>query len=367
MTQRERSLLRVLVVIVALGGGLFLIYQWFLAPMQDYDRNIARLEDETGTKLDQLDVIRKGKKDLARWRVMGLPSDPNVAALEYSKFLQTLLTSSQLRVEEFTSSEPKVAAAPGKKPSYTPYTVDVKARGELSALARALEKFQRTPLLHRVKKLTLSRPEGGKESGKGLAIHMTVEALIVNGSEKRGSELLGPEQKKVMVAAAPSRSYGDMARQSIFQGAPPPKLVKEPNPEEDRRILEHVILDSITLADRETEKFRNKEAFLRIYYYKARDIKLCPSAGFDRFQVWDEEGKRVLVQGKVLRIDARDVYFQAKENIYGIHMGQSVADAMSRSLTAREIEALGLPGSKTRAENKTEKRDNTEQIGSGPR
>lgn len=361
MTQRERSLLRVLLLVVGVGGGAFLLYQFLIAPLQRHDRTIASLMDEIEAKDARVKAINRDRKRLEQWKVMSLPTDPETASLEYAKFLEPLFTRNGLQLDDYKVSLPKAPkAGPGPKPTYSGMTVSIKARGELAGFAKMMDAFQKTPLLHRVKSLTLARPEGKKDD-RGLTAQLTVEALTLPGAAKRGDELLGSAQRAVKVETA-ARPYGDLARKDIFRGAPPPEppVAKGPeiDPEEDRRVLEHVVLHSITHADRETQKFRNHEAFLRILYYKAPDIRLCPSAGFDRFRVWDEEGKRSLVEGKVLRIDPRDVYFRARDAVYGIHMGQTLADALRRPLGTRELEALGLAPTPAGAKGgKAEKQD----------
>jgi hypothetical protein len=51
-----------------------------------------------------------------------------------------------------------------------------------------------------------------------------------------------------------------------------------------------------------------------------------------------------LLRAKVLRIDQRDMYFQVKEYVYGIHIGQTVADAMRRSLSDADLKEKNLTG-----------------------
>jgi hypothetical protein len=63
---------------------------------------------------------------------------------------------------------------------------------------------------------------------------------------------------------------------------------------------------------------------------------LAAAAGFDTFPMWD--GKK----GKVLRVDLRDVYVRVDEKVYGIHIGQNLAEALKRPLSAKELKGLGL-------------------------
>ena len=50
----------------------------------------------------------------------------------------------------------------------------------------------------------------------------------------------------------------------------------------------------------------------------------------------------MLVRAKVLRVDQRDVYFQVGEDMYGIHIGQSLWDAMKKRINEDVADELEL-------------------------
>ena len=65
------------------------------------------------------------------------------------------------------------------------------------------------------------------------------------------------------------------------------------------------------------------EAFLRNLLFRTREVRVRDKkGGFNTFQIKNEDGTKVLVNATVLRIDERDVYFQVKEDVYGIHIGR---------------------------------------------
>jgi hypothetical protein len=43
-----------------------------------------------------------------------------------------------------------------------------------------------------------------------------------------------------------------------------------------------------------------------------------------------------------MKINARDIIFRVNENYYSLHIGQSVAEAMRKTLNGSELKGLGL-------------------------
>jgi hypothetical protein len=235
--------------------------------------------------------------------------------------------------------------------------------------------MQAAPLAHRIKSMTLTRPDA-KDPNK-LNIQLTVEALIVHKAFARDSYIapdqrlavldalagrlggpiglnmmmwaagpLGPRGGDLLVSKDIARNYNDIGRKNIFIGYAAPTITKPPPPptpvvEED----EFDMRSQIRLVSTDPV---NKEAFLRNYAVKAPEMRLRPKAGFDSFKVMNESQTRTLVQAKVIRIDQRDVYFIAKDAdlgahlIYGLHIGDTLKQAMDRPLSDEELEERGL-------------------------
>lgn len=61
-----------------------------------------------------------------------------------------------------------------------------------------------------------------------------------------------------------------------------------------------------------------------------KTMRLRASTGFDVFRVMDEAGKVELVRGKVLQIRARDIDFQVGDQVYAVHLGDSVREALNK-------------------------------------
>ena len=144
-----------------------------------------------------------------------------------------------------------IAAQVGKKPVYIPLTYNVRAKASLGNLVQMLEHFQRAPLLHRIKSLTIARVENTvaarKKRDDVVTVQMTVEALR---RQWRGTRRLGFDPRLLAldtlmvlahrpggIALAPSilnptgplwprqltrsatpRKYADIAKKNIFLG-----------------------------------------------------------------------------------------------------------------------------------------------------
>jgi hypothetical protein len=87
-----------------------------------------------------------------------------------------------------------------------------------------------------------------------------------------------------------------------------------------------------------------KTAFLRNIVYREPERKLIATAnsGYDTFRVTDADTGFVFFKAKVLRIDARALYFQVKDEIFELQIGKDLADAVMEPLSSPEIEALAL-------------------------
>jgi RNA polymerase sigma factor (sigma-70 family) len=85
-----------------------------------------------------------------------------------------------------------------------------------------------------------------------------------------------------------------------------------------------------------------EEAWLRDLLIPKREVRIGARAGIDTFQLWDQDTSQVVARAKVLRVDHRDVYFQVQQDVYCIHIGETIARAMRRPLSQAELDALKI-------------------------
>jgi hypothetical protein len=384
MNFREMRLLIALMVILGGGGGGLLVYQFFVKPLGDANTKIKSLKSAVELKQEQFDATMAERKLLERARLMSLSPNPHLARAEYDKYLYPLLVSCKLDIEGFSPTQPSTfkdasatQAGNALKPTHQILATEVKAKGDLESLVKALELIQRTPLMHRIKSLTIDRDMAVKNATDRLNIKMIVEAMIVGKAEPHSDGPFAPDLRLMVletvsaIEGAPigiallpwivgptgpvaydrmisesgyRRQYRQIALKNIFNGLVPlPAYNPAPSAEEDAAVLdldpldvrEYVRLDMTESGERAT--FRN-------LVFKTGPIKLRTASwsGYDTFRIMSEFGTRTLVKGKVVRIAQRDVYFQVREDMYAIHLGQSLADAMRHRLTTSEMKALNL-------------------------
>ena len=339
----SRVLTAVLIMVLGGGGALFLGHRIFWKPYRDAQDRLADIENEVDLKDRQRRTFDADQQSVAKWKKLSLPNDPNRAAAEYAKMLKPALRDSGLVVDDFQGPPPQdfSGSSTQKKAKHTVLPFQVRAKGTVESLAKALDALQRLPVMHRVKTMVVDRLDAKDKTGR-IGVQMTIEAMIVSGANNK----LNPE---TVLPASTNRAYADVGQRNPFLGLippppPPPPPKKDPPPAEvvveepppGRDIREFVSIDTITPT--------SNEAFLRITAYKAPPVRLrsTPMSGYDTFRITNEDRSRVFVKGKVLRIDARDIYFQVAEDVYRFHFGQTLAEAMVRPLNVSQMEELEL-------------------------
>jgi hypothetical protein len=167
---------------------------------------------------------------------------------------------------------------------------------------------------------------------------MTLEVLIAAGMKPEDkSAALDPDTSVKLPSPANSRQYKDIALKNIFLGyqPPPPPRPPEGDPTEDI-IPEHVKLNLCEPT--------SGYATLKNLLFATNEMKLKSKkgTGYNTFQIRNATGTKTLVQATVLRIDQREMYFQVKDEVYGVHIGETIAKAMRLSIPDAELERLQL-------------------------
>jgi hypothetical protein len=140
----------------------------------------------------------------------------------------------------------------------------------------------------------------------------------------RGQALLVPQM--------PHRNYSDMARLNPFVGGIPVGDDALALAEKKKRLEREAITNATLVFTNFSEQ---KALLVPPEKSEQQPIKLAPDS---TFPLWDKKS------GKVLRIDHRDVYFELESKIYGIHIGQNLAEALEHPLSLVEGEKRGLMG-----------------------
>ncbi|HXG13178.1 MAG TPA: hypothetical protein VNK04_25700 [Gemmataceae bacterium] len=340
MNPRERVLALVLLATVILAGGGFAVYQFLWSPLRNQDWALAELEKKIAAKQAQIKDLEVRKRQIERWRALSLPGDPHFALAAYQKHLDQLVAESDFAPGAITIKHRELevagaAAARAKKQPFTKLSFDVSGHGNMASLAKFLEKFYRTPLLHQVRSIDIRRPDTARpgQRPEDLDIKLQIEALIVEGAPKRDT-LLPPEEKRAdmqLPLAEKPRRYDVLAARNIFLPPPPPV---------DR------IVPDVTRFVRLTEITQNENRVQASLYdvYNNELSRLAVATGYDTFRIIDDN-KNEVVRGKVVRIEDRDLIFRVDDRFYRIHLNQTIYEAMRRPLSEEEVKELKLTAS----------------------
>jgi hypothetical protein len=384
MTSRERNLALVVLAILFLFGGTFFGYYFYLEPLRQKNAGLARLRNDIEDRRNRIEQIERQRPRLERWRYLSLPGDVNLAQREYDNYLRDLLRDSGFSAESISridTKQPDTRSSPtlpGKKePIYTVVSFNVVARGQLASLVKLLQGFYQTGCLHRIKTLVIQRPQTSTSSQRqyDLDINLSIEALIVHGAMPIDRALVaadlvaglahGPTGLGVLLASAGPRGpagpglladpphdlprqYASIADKNIFFGPPPPPPpARPPERPAGTDMTQFTFLTDIVRSD------ARSEAFLYDRYNNSR-TRLRGSTGYDSFRIRDSNGE-TQVQGRVVRIDDRDIVFRAGDQYYLFHVGQSLKEAMAKPLSPAERKELSLPEPKGEAKEPSKK------------
>jgi hypothetical protein len=360
---REKIILAGVFVAVILVGGGILFHSLFLAPLSQKDDNITSVRSQIDERKERIALVNAERPLLAQWRELSLPKDADLARREYQKYLDEALqkagfTAGYKVIARDPENKSAVPNSPGG-PDVTVLAFSVEGDGELTAIVKMLERFYRTPLLHEIRQISIKRIENSKpgEPASGLHLSMVVEALILQGAEDRRYLLPGIDKRilaedvYVTMMGGPgalalipwalgttgpanpgrlakaARQYTAVASKDVFTGMPPAD-----GPEPD--MASFVFLVGITLND------NGCEAALYNNQTKAK-MRLCLQAGKDTFRVMKESGE-LRVQGKVVRIENREVFFSSEKKYYAIRLGQNLEEAMRSPLPENRVKELRL-------------------------
>jgi hypothetical protein len=160
---------------------------------------------------------------------------------------------------------------------------------------------------------------------------MTVEALLVTGSEQRESLKPTDLEKPSRVLAEPHREYLALTGKNVFTGSA-----------SGGRLTEN--RDQVLGAVRLTMIFQDARDRWEATYWDQNtgpDERVLNTRFLTDFVIKDRYDN-TLVQGKVVRIDSKGVIFKADSRYYRWECGDYLQTTLRRSLRDEEVKSLGL-------------------------
>jgi hypothetical protein len=361
-----------LFLVIAVVGGGYMFNAQIIGPRNTQIANLKLDEDKDEKALAD---IEKSVPRLKKLKQMSLPGDPDVAQQTYAKELGDMLRNS-----EFSADKTQIIAKPienraaipaAKRLPYTRLTFDVTTHGDLAALVDFLDRFYRLPLMHRIRNLGIVRPVTlQQQQGKyELDINFLIEALIVDGAEKRPTLL--PKGVTIDKPKLPRTSgqYAMIAGKNIFYGPPPAAITydgpKDPLGGIDQQ--EYVRLNMINIEEKNTFAEIYDVVFDYTYhiqqqadgsfkvtsFYRDKSNRKRPLGESKNLDVKDDEDQSIAIF-KVALIGVYDLILESGGKYYRMNLGDSLRDL--RSLKADELTAMGL-GTKDKKADKDPKKD----------
>jgi len=360
---------------VVLGAGAFMFNSQFLGPRSI---RLNALRDDNAKDENSMQELEMAMPRLKQMQKLSLPADVHMAQQKYSAELEVMLKDSLFPVDktQVTSKlETRSNVPASKRPPFTKLTFVVVAHGDLMSIVDFLDRFYRLPLLHRISNFRITRPltvQPGQRQSE-LDFNITVEALVVEGAEKRDTLLPKGVPAPQRLGRSTLSQYQSIAGRNIFFGPAPSTDSSSMQTREDFDEREFVKLTEITHCDKGTwatlydqaNRFdylitQQKDGSFKVdVSFYSKDKKHVLRSGKD-LDIQDESGES-LAKYKVVRIDATSLILEQNDQYLRLNAGWSIKDIdpkKNKPLSAAEIKELGLPelGKKAVKDAKVEKK-----------
>jgi len=369
VSQRERVLAIVLLVVIFIGGGGLVGYLFYYRSLNSANLRLQKYQQDVKANEDKLKDIEGSLPRLQQFKKLSLPGQDLVKSQrEYAAEISRLLRVAEFAPGNFTVNskpiEKRETVPAAKRLPYTRLYFDiVDARGDLNSIVSFLDSFYRLPLLHRIRNMSIVRQATPNQPGVSsrdqqpnqLVFNATIEALALDNAEKRET-LLPKDTKPPERLAHTKEQYASIAGRNIFYG--PPQRERDDTPREKPSVVdvtEFVVLDEIThdpdkgVQASLYDAFNNYKYFIKQLsdgsflistYYYIKDTKKRLNVG-EELEIQGDTGE-TQVTFKVARIDATDIVLQDSETgkYYRMHIGFNLKEA--KGLSSTEAKEMGL-------------------------
>ena len=173
MSQREKILAAVVLLLV-LGWGGTSLYGRYQSALDLRESELADAQEQLALLKLSIKRGEQAVRQMEVWRQRSLPDNREKAFSLYKAWLLDKAKQAGLTVEDIN---PPLRTTPSS--SFTAIGYRTEAKGSLSAVAAMLYEFYRSPQLHQITKLQLTRPLGAGE----LQVSLEAEALILPGAD----------------------------------------------------------------------------------------------------------------------------------------------------------------------------------------
>ena len=144
-------------------------------------------DDNQKTKVEKVNATLP---TLEQWRRLSLPSNIDLARVEYKQYIIDLMRKTGILLEQFPqppadTKSKEVLVSKNKQPIYTALNFNVRAKARMANLVSFLQEFQKTPYMHRIKSMVIERTDStAKKDSEFMTLQLVMEALVILDAEK---------------------------------------------------------------------------------------------------------------------------------------------------------------------------------------
>jgi hypothetical protein len=175
MKKRERLLAIVVGALVLAYLGNWMFNSLLQGPLQKRREQADRLRSQIDKKLAQVRRAQQASQKLARWQQQSLPSNLEVAASLYQKWLLE-----QVSLSGFKTPNVDSGGAINRKGIYHVLPFSLRGRATLEQLTRFLYEFYSADHLHQISRINLTPLSKSNE----LDLALSIEALVLPDADR---------------------------------------------------------------------------------------------------------------------------------------------------------------------------------------
>jgi hypothetical protein len=299
MNQRERILAAAVIALVGLWGinHYYRVYAQTLQSRQS-DRDTAQANYEDAQH--KLRQAQKALRQVEDWQQRALPSNYEKALSLYKAWLLSKAQEAGLTVSNITQVHGNAGSA-----AYRPIDYHMTATGSLSSVVTMLYEFYRSPQLHQITRMQLTKPPGATN----LTITLDVEALSMRGATAI-EKLPEGDSKRLKLAKLDDykKSLGDRDLVSAYtppRPPTPPRQRRESKPPDKFDESELARFSASTGSDEE------KQAWI---YVMPTGKTLHLMAG--------DELKVGALEGKIESVETQFLVFKSGKKRFRVKLGE---------------------------------------------
>jgi cellobiose-specific phosphotransferase system component IIA len=301
MNTRERTLAAAVLALVALYGGNH-FYGKYGKALHAREADVEAAQ----TKLDEArHKLKEGHlavKQMEAWQQRALPANYDKALSLYKAWLLAKAKESGLAVSDIT-----LLPVSSNSIAYKAIGYQLVANGSLSSVVSMLYEFYRSPQLHQISRLQLSRSPGSPQ----LTVSLDVEALSMRGAVAT-DKLPEGDAKRLKLASADNYKKS-LAERDLVTAYTPPRPPTQPR--ERREMAGPPKFDDAELAyfSAFVDSGKGPQAWINVR-----------STGETLHLVAGDPVKVGALEGKIVSVEPHELVLKTGHKSYRVRLGETL-------------------------------------------